>query len=77
MELLVQCVPAFLIALHWKRLTTGGVLAGIVVGTTFSVVLTFSEITRLGGVHVGVVGCGVNTLVAVVSSLVFGRKTAD
>ncbi len=77
MELLIQCVPAFLIALHWKRLTTGGVLAGIVAGTTFSVVLTFSDVTRLAGVHVGVVGCAVNTLVAVVSSLVFGRKAAD
>ena len=69
MELLVQCVPAFLIALHWSRLKAGPVLAGIVAGTLFSVALTFSDVTRLGGVHIGVVGCGVNTVVPVALSL--------
>lgn len=78
MELLIQCVPAFLIALHWSRLRTGPVLAGIVAGTLFSVTLTFSDVTRLGGVHVGVVGCGVNSVVAVVLSLIVGddRRSA-
>ena len=52
MELLIQCVPAFLIALHWSRLRTGPVLAGVVVGTTFSVVLTFSGMPRIEGLHV-------------------------
>ena len=69
MELLIQCVPAFLIALHWSRLKTGPVLAGIVAGTLFSVAFTFSDVTRLGGVHIGVVGCGVNTIVSVALSL--------
>jgi Na+/proline symporter len=69
MELLVQCVPAFLIALHWSRLRAGPVVAGIVVGTLFSVGLTLSGVTRLGGVHVGVVGCALNAMVAVVGSL--------
>ncbi|MGB0621975.1 MAG: sodium:solute symporter family protein [Myxococcota bacterium] len=69
MELLVQCVPAFLIALHWSRLKTGPVLAGILAGTLFSVALTFNDVTRVGGVHIGLVGCGVNTLVAVALSL--------
>ncbi|MCR9097931.1 MAG: sodium:solute symporter family protein [bacterium] len=69
MELLIQCVPAFLIALHWSRLQTGPVLAGIVAGTLFSITLTFSDVTRLAGVHVGVVGCGVNVAVAVALSL--------
>ena len=32
MELLVQCVPAFLIGIHWRRLAAGPVLAGLVVG---------------------------------------------
>lgn len=69
MELLVQCVPAFLIALHWRRLEAGPVLAGLIVGTLFSVGLTFADVTRLGGVHVGVAGCALNTLVAVGGSL--------
>jgi Na+/proline symporter len=69
MELLIQCVPAFLIALHWGRLKTGPVLAGVLVGTVFSATLTFSGTTRIDGIHVGVVGCVLNTLVAVGGSL--------
>jgi len=74
MELLIQCVPAFLIALHWSRLRTGPVLAGVVVGTTFSVALTFSGMPRIEGMHVGVLGCLLNTLVAVGGSLITGRN---
>lgn len=69
MELLIQCVPAFLIAIHWARLKTGPVLAGVIVGTIFSTGLTFAGVTRIEGIHVGVLGCGLNTLVAVGGSL--------
>jgi Na+/proline symporter len=65
MELLIQCVPAFLIALHWSRLRAGPVLAGIVVGSLFAVGLTLAGIPRLAGIHVGVLGCVLNGLVAV------------
>jgi Na+/proline symporter len=70
MELLIQCVPAFLLALHWKGLKTGPVLAGLLIGTLLSVGLTFAGTTRLYGVHVGVAGCIVNLAIAVVFSLV-------
>jgi len=73
MELLIQCVPAFLIALHWPGLRTGAVLSGLIVGTVFSVGLTLSDVPRLGGVHVGVVGCGLNVAVAVLASLLAPR----
>jgi Na+/proline symporter len=69
MELLIQCVPAFLIALHWSRLRAGPVLLGIVVGTAFSAGLSLAGVTRLEGVHVGVVGCVLNVGVAVIGSL--------
>ena len=69
MELLVQCVAAFLLAIHWRRLDGAATLAGIVAGTAFSVGLTFADITRLWGVHVGVVGLGINLGLAVVGSL--------
>jgi Na+/proline symporter len=74
MELLIQCVPAYLIALHWSRLRAGPVLAGIVVGTLFSVGLSLSGVTRLSGVHVGVAGCALNAAVAVLGSLVSDRR---
>ena len=69
MELLIQCVPAFLFALHWRRLSSGPVLLGLVVGTAFSVGLTFADVSRLGGVHIGMVGLGLNAAIAVIGSL--------
>ena len=72
MELLIQCVPAFLLALHWNRMQTGPVLAGLIVGTSFSVGLTLGGIPRIEGLHVGVVGCALNLAVAIVFSLTSG-----
>jgi len=69
MELLIQCVPAFLIALHWSRLRAGPVFAGIVVGTVFSAGLSLAGVARIEGVHVGVVGCALNVAVATLGSL--------
>jgi Na+/proline symporter len=75
MELLIQCVPAFLIALHWSRLRAGPVFAGIVVGTLFSVGLSLNGFTRFEGVHVGVLGCALNAFVAVTGSLLGQNRT--
>ena len=44
-------------------------LAGLVVGTVFAVTLTLAGVPRLFGVHVGVVGLVLNTVVATVGSL--------
>ncbi|MFP6655002.1 MAG: sodium:solute symporter family protein, partial [Myxococcota bacterium] len=74
MELLIQCVPAFLIALHWSRLRAGPVFAGIVVGTLFSVGLSLNGFTRFEGIHVGVVGCALNALIAVTGSLLRNER---
>jgi Na+/proline symporter len=74
MELLIQCVPAFLLALHWPRLAAGPVLAGLVAGTLFSVGWTFAGVARVGGVHIGMVGLGLNMLIAVGGSLL-GRPS--
>ncbi len=77
MELLIQCVPAFLIALHWARLRTGAVLAGLIVGTLFSAAFTFAGIPRIEGVHIGVVGGLLNSLVAIGGSLVGPSARVD
>jgi len=67
MELLIQCVPAFLLALHWPRLGARPLLAGVVAGTAATVALELAGVARVGGVHVGVVGVAFN--VAVVCAL--------
>jgi Na+/proline symporter len=76
MELLVQCVPAFLIALHWRGLRTGPVFAGLLVGTLFSASLSLAGQTRIEDIHVGVVGCALNALIAVVGSLWLGPEAS-
>ena len=68
MELLIQCVPAFLLALHWRRLRAGPALAGLLAGTAVAAGGTLLGEHRLAGVHVGVAGLGLNLLVAVLGS---------
>jgi Na+/proline symporter len=68
MELLIQCVPAFLLAIHWRDQRADATLAGLVVGTVLSVGLTFTDHARILGVHAGIIGLGVNTLIVVIGS---------
>ena len=74
MELLIQCVPAFLLGIHWTRQTASATLAGLLVGTGFAVGLTLMGIPQWGGVHVGVVGLGLNFAVVVAGSSIQGMK---
>jgi Na+/proline symporter len=64
MELLIQCVPAFLLALHWRRLDARAALAGAVVGSLLAGGAAAWGVKRLGGVHVGVIGLALNLAVA-------------
>jgi SSS family solute:Na+ symporter/sodium/pantothenate symporter len=69
MELLIQCVPAFLLALHWPRLRADAAFAGLLVGAVIAVAGVFLGTSRIGGVHVGVIGLAVNALVCALGSL--------
>ncbi|MDP6980357.1 MAG: sodium:solute symporter family protein, partial [Myxococcota bacterium] len=68
MELLLQCVPAFMLALHWRGQRGDATLIGLVVGTSLSVGLTFADVSRIHGVHVGILALAVNALVVIVVS---------
>jgi SSS family solute:Na+ symporter/sodium/pantothenate symporter len=76
MEFLVQCAPAFLLAIHWPRLRASAVLWGLVVGAALSGAATLLDMQRLGGVHVGVIALCVNAGVATVGSLRGARVVA-
>jgi SSS family solute:Na+ symporter len=69
MELLIQCVPAFLLALHWRTLRAGPCLAGVLVGSALAVAAALADVKRIEGVHVGVLGLAANLLVATLGSL--------
>ncbi len=69
MELLVQCVPAFLLALHWRRLRADAAFAGLAVGAVIAVAGVFFGAKRIEGVHIGVVGLAVNAAICWLGSL--------
>jgi Na+/proline symporter len=74
MELLIQCVPAFLLAIHWTRQSAMATLLGLLAGTIFAVGLTLAGVAKWGGIHVGVIGLGLNFLVVVVVSTLPGNS---
>jgi SSS family solute:Na+ symporter/sodium/pantothenate symporter len=77
LELLIQCAPAFLIAIHWRGLRAWPTVLGIGVGTTVAVGLNYMGLARVAGAHAGVLGMAVNAMVAVVGSfLLAGRSRA-
>ncbi|MFQ5416156.1 MAG: sodium:solute symporter [Myxococcota bacterium] len=69
MELLIQCAPAFLLAIHWRRLKARPALAGLVVGSAIVVGGVVLGVKRIEGVHLGVIGLVVNLVMACVGSL--------
>jgi len=76
MELLVQCVPAFLIAAHWSRLRARPTLLGLVVGSLIAIAGVFLDVKRIGGVHMGVIGLALNTAIATAGSLLSSSPPA-
>ncbi|MFQ5698210.1 MAG: sodium:solute symporter [Myxococcota bacterium] len=69
MELLIQCAPAFLLALHWRRLRADAALGGALLGASVAVVAVGLGVKRVAGVHVGVLSLVLNVAVAWLFSL--------
>ncbi len=76
MELLIQCVPAFLVALHWRGLRAAPAVVGLLVGTALAVTGVLLETKRLGGVHVGLIGLGANLAVSLLGSWLAAPRVA-
>jgi SSS family solute:Na+ symporter/sodium/pantothenate symporter len=74
MELLIQCVPAFLLALHWGGLRAGPTLLGAVLGAGLATIASLVGVKRIEGVHVGVLTLGLNLAIAVLGSVGSGRS---
>jgi len=62
-EVLIQVVPCFMLGLYWKQLRTGTVIAGLLVGVSVALGLTWAGQARVLGFHAGVVGLGANFLI--------------
>ncbi len=62
LELLIQCFPAFIIALHWRKLPAVSVLAGLAFGLTLLGALLALGIKQMAGVNAGLIALGGNVL---------------
>lgn len=69
MELLIQCVPVFLVAIHWRGLRAMPTLVGLLVGTTFAIAASLSGAKTVGGLHTGMIALALNFVIAVAGSL--------
>jgi len=76
LELLIQCAPAFLVAIHWRRMGAMPAFVGVVLGTGFAVGANYAGFTRIGGVHVGVIGVGLNAAVATLGSVLLAGRSS-
>jgi Na+/proline symporter len=69
MELLIQCVPVFLIAIHWSRFRARPALLGLVFGVGIVILGVALDSKRIYGVHIGVIGLAGNAAIACIGSL--------
>jgi SSS family solute:Na+ symporter/sodium/pantothenate symporter len=76
LEVLIQCAPAFLIAIHWRGMRAGPAFAGVVVGTSVAVCANYAGFARIAGVHAGVIGVVINAAVAVLGSVLLAGRSA-
>jgi Na+/proline symporter len=72
MELLIQCVPAFLIAIRWRGFRATPAWIGLVVGSAIAIAGALAGVKRIEGLHVGIIGLACNVAIAYFGSLLLG-----
>jgi Na+/proline symporter len=77
MELLVQCVPAFLVAIHWRRFRARPACIGLALGTAIAVGGVVAGVKRIEGMHIGLIGLAANLVVACVGSFLPTRQAVS
>ena len=74
--LVTQCFPGVVLGLYWKRVTAGGVLAGMTAGVLTAVGLMSAGMDPLAGLNAGFVALCVNFAVTIAGSLATRAATA-
>jgi SSS family solute:Na+ symporter len=69
-----QCFPGVVLGLYWKRVTAGGVFAGMIVGELAAAGLMLTHRDPVFGVNAGFVALCLNFAIAVASSLTFPEQ---
>ncbi|MEM2498449.1 MAG: sodium:solute symporter family protein [Candidatus Nezhaarchaeales archaeon] len=78
-EVMVQAAPAIMLGLYWKRLHKVPVLIGMFAGGATAMAITWSvgAWAWAGGVHSGIWGLLINTIVCIVLSYIIKPKAED
>ena len=77
MELLIQCAPAFLLALHLPRLRAGPLLLGVALGTVIAAGGALGGFKRLSGIHIGLIGLAANLVVVALASALWRPRPPE
>src|SRR5699024_11568309 len=74
--LIIQIAPAFIIGLYLKKMHAGAVFTGMLVGTVVASYMAFNGLTPFG-VGSGLWGLIVNTIIAVILSLILKQPKEE
>ncbi|QQK78655.1 sodium:solute symporter family protein [Salicibibacter cibi] len=69
LEFLIQLVPVFILGLYWKRLSSGPVFWGMLIGAIVAAGMTIAGYETVFGIHGGLYGLTINIIICVVGSL--------
>jgi len=74
MQIMVQVAPLFILGVHSKRVTSKGMLAGLIIGFLFSIITFFMGYKTLGGIQSGLIALLLNLIACFVFSCFLPNK---
>lgn len=74
MQIMVQIAPLFILGVHSKRVTSKGMIAGLIIGFLFSITTFFLGYKTLAGIQSGLIGLLLNVIACFVFSYFFRSK---
>ncbi|WP_211830095.1 sodium:solute symporter family protein [Kistimonas asteriae] len=63
LETLLQCMPAFIVALHWRRVSARAIFSGLLAGIGVYALALSQGYKQWQGIHIGVIALGCNLLI--------------
>ncbi len=62
LETLLQCMPAFIVALHWRRVSAKAIFSGLIAGISVYTLALCQGFKQWQGIHIGVIALGCNLI---------------
>ena len=74
MQIMVQVAPLFILGVHSKKITSHGMMTGLLIGFLFSITTFFMEYKTFAGIQSGLIGLMLNVIACFVFSYLFRNK---